>query len=152
MTLDEKLDNLPTQPGVYIHKNVKGQIIYIGKAKSLRNRVRQYFQSSRAMDAKTQELVARIADIEYIVTDTEIEALVLESNLIKQHKPRYNVMLKDDKSYPHLKLTVQEEFPRIFKTRQVEKDGSVYFGPYLPASLADKTVKLVNREFQLRTC
>ncbi len=152
MTLDEKLDNLPTQPGVYIHKNVKGQIIYVGKAKSLRNRVRQYFQSSRAMDAKTQELVARIADIEYIVTDTEIEALVLESNLIKQHKPRYNVMLKDDKSYPHLKLTTPEEFPRIFKTRQVEKDGSAYFGPYLPASLADKTIKLINREFQLRTC
>ena len=152
MTLDEKLDNLPTQPGVYIHKNIKGQIIYVGKAKSLRNRVRQYFQNSRTMDAKTQELVARIADIEYIVTDTEIEALVLESNLIKQHKPRYNVALKDDKSYPHLKLTVHEEFPRIFKTRQVEKDGSVYFGPYLPASLADKTVKLVNREFQLRTC
>lgn len=152
MTLDEKLDNLPTQPGVYIHKNVKGQIIYIGKAKSLRNRVRQYFQSSRAMDAKTQELVSRIADVEFIVTDTEVEALVLESNLIKQHKPRYNVMLKDDKSYPHLKLTIQEEFPRIFKTRQVEKDGSSYFGPYLPASLADKTVKLVNREFQMRTC
>ncbi|MFN0109208.1 MAG: excinuclease ABC subunit UvrC [Blastocatellia bacterium] len=152
MTLDEKLDNLPTQPGVYIHKNIRGQIIYIGKAKSLRNRVRQYFQSSRAMDAKTQELVARIADLEYIVTDTEVEALVLESNLIKQHKPRYNVMLKDDKSYPHLKLTVTEEFPRIFKTRQVEKDGSSYFGPYLPAALADKTVKLINREFQMRTC
>ena len=152
MTLDEKLDNLPTQPGVYIHKNVKGQIIYVGKAKSLRNRVRQYFQSSRAMDAKTQELVARIADVEYIVTDTEIEALVLESNLIKQHKPRYNVALKDDKSYPHLKLTVHEEFPRIFKTRQVEKGDGVYFGPYLPAALADKTVKLINREFQLRTC
>mgnify|MGYP002784185150 CR=1 FL=1 len=152
MTLDEKLDKLPTQPGVYIHKNIKGQIIYVGKAKNLRNRVRQYFQSSRAMDAKTQELVARIADLEYIVTDTEIEALVLESNLIKQHKPRYNVMLKDDKSYPHVKLTIHEEFPRIFKTRQVEKDGSAYFGPYLPASLADKTVKLVNREFQLRTC
>lgn len=152
MTLDEKLNNLPTQPGVYIHKNVKGQIIYIGKAKSLRNRVRQYFQSSRAMDAKTQELVARIADLEYIVTDTEVEALVLESNLIKQHKPRYNVMLKDDKSYPHLKLTVNEDLPRIFKTRQVEKDGGAYFGPYLPASLADKTVRLINREFQLRTC
>ena len=152
MTLDEKLDNLPTQPGVYIHKNVRGQIIYVGKAKSLRNRVRQYFQSSRAMDAKTQELVARIADVEYIVTDTEIEALVLESNLIKQHKPRYNVALKDDKSYPHLKLTVHEEFPRIFKTRQVEKGDGVYFGPYLPAALADKTVKLINREFQLRTC
>jgi excinuclease ABC subunit C len=152
MTLDEKLNNLPTQPGVYIHKNIRGQIIYIGKAKSLRNRVRQYFQSSRAMDAKTQELVARIADVEFIVTDTEVEALVLESNLIKRHKPRYNVMLKDDKSYPHLKMTTQEEFPRIFKTRQIEKDGSAYFGPYLPASLADKTVKLINREFQMRTC
>ncbi len=152
MTLDEKLNNLPLQPGVYIHKNVKGHIIYVGKAKNLRNRVRQYFQSSRAMDAKTQELCSRIADVEFIVTDTEVEALVLESNLIKQHKPRYNVMLKDDKSYPHLKLTIAEEFPRIFKTRQVEKDGSAYFGPYLPASLADKTVSLINREFQMRTC
>lgn len=152
MTLDEKLNNLPIQPGVYLHRNIKGQIIYVGKAKNLRSRVRQYFQSSRAMDAKTLELCARIADVEFIITDTEVEALVLESNLIKQHKPRYNVMLKDDKSYPHLKLTVIEEFPRIFKTRQVEKDGSAYFGPYLPASLADKTVRLINREFQMRTC
>ncbi len=152
MTLDEKLNNLPIQPGVYLHKNIRGQIIYIGKAKSLRNRVRQYFQSSRAMDSKTQKLVSQIADVEFIVTDTEVEALVLESNLIKQHKPRYNIMLKDDKSYPHLKMTVTEEFPRIFKTRQVEKDGSSYFGPYLPAALADRTVKLINREFQMRTC
>lgn len=152
MTLEEKLNNLPVQPGVYLHKNAKGQIIYVGKAKSLRNRVRQYFQSSRAMDFKTQELVARIVDFEFIVTDTEAEALVLESNLIKEHKPRYNVMLKDDKSYPHLKLTLNEEFPRIFKTRRIEKDGGAYFGPYLPASLADKTVTLINREFQLRTC
>jgi excinuclease ABC subunit C len=152
MTLDEKLQSLPVQPGCYLHKNAKGQIIYVGKAKSLRNRVRQYFQSSRAMDFKTQELVARIADFEIIVTDTEAEALILESNLIKQHKPRYNVMLKDDKSYPHLKLTLNEEFPRIFKTRRIEKDGGSYFGPYLPASLADKTVTLINREFQLRTC
>jgi excinuclease ABC subunit C len=152
LTLDEKLQNLPTQPGCYLHKNAKGQIIYVGKAKNLRNRVRQYFQSSRAMDAKTQALVARIVDFEFIITDTETEALVLESNLIKLHKPKYNVMLKDDKQYPHLKLTVQENFPYIFKTRKVEKDGAVYFGPYLPASLADKTVTLINREFQLRTC
>lgn len=152
MTLDEKLQNLPMQPGCYLHKNAKGQILYIGKAKSLRNRVRQYFQNSRAMDAKTQELVSRITDFEIIVTDTEAEALILESNLIKQHKPRFNVMLKDDKAYPHLKLTSNEEFPRIFKTRRVEKDGAAYFGPYLPASLADKTVSLINREFQLRTC
>jgi excinuclease ABC subunit C len=152
LTLDEKLQNLPTQPGCYLHKNAKGQIIYVGKAKNLRNRVRQYFQSSRAMDAKTQALVARIVDFEFIITDTETEALVLESNLIKLHKPKYNVMLKDDKQYPHLKLTVQENFPYIFKTRKVEKDGAAYFGPYLPASLADKTVTLINREFQLRTC
>ncbi len=152
MTLDEKLQILPAQPGCYIHKNAKGEILYVGKAKNLRNRVRQYFQLSRSMDAKTQELVARISDLEFIVTDTEAEALILESNLIKRHKPRFNVMLKDDKSYPHLKLTINEEFPRIFKTRRVEKDGAAYFGPYLPASLADKTVTLINREFQLRTC
>ncbi len=152
MTLDEKLQNLPTQPGCYIHKNSKGQIIYVGKAKVLRNRVRQYFQSSRAMDAKTQELVSRITDFEIIVTDTEKEALVLESNLIKLHKPKYNVMLKDDKQYPHIKLTINEDFPRVVKVRKLEKDGAVYFGPYLPASLADKTVALINREFQLRTC
>ncbi len=152
MTLEEKLNSLPILPGCYIHKNAKGQIIYIGKAKSLRNRVRQYFQSARIFDPKTQELVARITDFEYIVTDSEKEALVLESNLIKQHKPRYNVMLKDDKSYPHLKLTINEDFPRIAKTRRVEKDGAMYFGPYLPASLADKTIALINREFQLRTC
>src|SRR5262245_3570570 len=152
MTLEEKLQNLPVEPGCYLHKNAKGEIIYIGKAKSLRNRVRQYFQSARALDLKTQELVARIADFEFIVTDTVAEALMLESNLIKQHKPRFNVLLKDDKTYPHLKLTLNEEFPRIFKTRRIEKDGGAYFGPYLPASLADKTVTLINREFQLRTC
>ena len=152
MTLDEKLQNLPTDPGCYIHKDARGTVIYIGKAKNLRNRVRQYFQSSRSMDAKTQEMVSRISDLEYIVTDTEVEALILESNLIKKHKPRFNVMLKDDKAYPHLKLTVNEDFPRIFKTRKVEKDGAAYFGPYLPSSLADKTVKLINREFQMRTC
>lgn len=152
MTLDEKLKHLPAQPGVYLHKSGRGEILYVGKAKSLRNRVRQYFQSSRAMDAKTQELVSRIVDFEFIVTDTEAEALILESNLIKQHKPRFNVMLKDDKAYPHLKLTVQEPFPRVIKTRRIEKDGAAYYGPFLPASLAEKTLKLLNREFQLRTC
>jgi excinuclease ABC subunit C len=152
MTLDEKLRHLPVEPGVYLHKNSRGEIIYIGKAKSLRQRVRQYFQSSRGMDAKTQELVARIADLEFIVTDNEAEALILESNLIKQHKPRYNVMLKDDKAYPHLKLTSHEPVPRVFKTRRIEKDGATYYGPFLPAALAEKTVRLINREFQLRTC
>ena len=152
MTLDEKLQNLPLQPGCYIYKDSKGNIIYVGKAKVLRNRVRQYFQSSRGMDAKTQRLVSRIVDVEIIVTDNEKEALVLESNLIKLHKPKYNVMLKDDKQYPHIKLTINEDFPRVVKVRKLEKDGAVYFGPYLPASLADKTVALINREFQLRTC
>ena len=152
MTLDERLKHLPAEPGVYLHKDLRGEIIYIGKAKSLRNRVRQYFQSSRAMDAKTQELVSRIADLEFIVTDNEAEALILESNLIKLHKPRYNVMLKDDKAYPHLKLTLQEPIPRVFRTRRIEKDGAAYYGPFLPAALAEKTVRLINREFQLRTC
>ena len=152
MTLDEKLQSLPLQPGCYLHKNAKGQIIYIGKAKNLRSRVRQYFQSARTPDIKTRELVARIVDFEYIITDSEKEALVLESNLIKQHKPRYNVMLKDDKQYPHLKLTINEEFPRLLKTRRVEKDGGMYYGPYLPAALADRTLTLINREFQLRSC
>jgi excinuclease ABC subunit C len=151
MSLEEKLKSLPTDSGVYIHKNSDGKIIYIGKAKNLRNRVRQYFQSSRNMDPKTRELVKRIADFEFIVVDTETEALVLESNLIKKHKPRYNIVLKDDKQYPHIKIT-KENFPRVVITRKVLRDGASYFGPFLPASLARKTIDLVNRSFQLRTC
>jgi excinuclease ABC subunit C len=150
--LQEKLRQLPVSPGVYLHKNDKGKIIYVGKAKSLRNRVRQYFQSSKNHDHKTRELVARIADFEYIVVDNEIEALVLESNLIKKHKPRFNILLRDDKQYPHLKLTVKEPFPRVVLTRRVMRDGSLYFGPFLPAALARRTLDLINRTFQLRTC
>ncbi|HZH88999.1 MAG TPA: excinuclease ABC subunit UvrC [Pyrinomonadaceae bacterium] len=152
MTLEEKLRNLPVSPGVYIHKDEAGKIIYIGKAKNLRNRVRSYFQSGRGHDRKTRELVRRIRDLEFIVTDTEVEALVLESNLIKKHKPRYNVALKDDKQYPHLKLTINEAFPRIMITRRIQRDGALYFGPFLPASLARRTIDLINRTFQLRTC
>ena len=152
MTLEEKLKNLPTSPGVYLHKDEGGKIIYVGKAKNLRNRVRSYFQSGRGHDRKTRELVKRIFDLEFIVTDTEVEALVLESNLIKQHKPRYNVLLKDDKQYPHLKLTVSEAFPRVMITRRIQRDGALYFGPFLPASLARRTIDLINRTFQLRTC
>src|SRR5215212_6343354 len=148
MTLEEKLKNLPIEAGVYIHKNSDGKIIYVGKAKNLRNRVRQYFQSSRNQDAKTRELVKRIADFEFIVVDNEVEALVLESNLIKKHKPRFNVLLKDDKQYPHLKMT-SEPFPKVVVTRRIERDGSHYFGPFLPAALARKTLNLVNRAFQL---
>jgi excinuclease ABC subunit C len=151
-SIDEKLQLLPPRPGCYLHKNLKGEIIYVGKAKNLRSRVRHYFQSARDVDIKTVELIARIADFDFIATDTEAEALALESNLIKQYKPRFNVLLKDDKSYPHIKVTVKHIFPRIHKTRHLEKDGSCYFGPYLPGNLADRTVTLVNREFQLRTC
>src|ERR671939_939048 len=150
--LDEKLQNLPTSPGVYLHKDAAGKIIYVGKAKNLRNRVRSYFQSGRGQDRKTRELVKRIHDLEFIVTDTEVEALVLESNLIKQHRPRYNVLLKDDRQSPHLKLTVGEPFPRVMITRRIQRDGALYFGPYLPGSLARRTIDLINRTFQLRTC
>ncbi|MCS7081217.1 MAG: excinuclease ABC subunit UvrC [Chloracidobacterium sp.] len=152
MTLAEKLSSLSTGPGCYLHKDAHGTVIYVGKAKNLRARVRSYFHPGRRQDPKTRELVARIHDIECIVTDTEVEALVLESNLIKQYKPRYNVLLKDDKQYPHLKLTLNEPFPRVIKTRRVLNDGALYHGPYLPASLAHQTLKLVNQMFQLRTC
>jgi len=141
---------LPTAAGIYIHKNAAGKIIYVGKAKNLKNRVRSYFQNSRT-DWKTSQLKRYIADFEFIVVDNEVEALVLESNLIKKHKPRYNVMLKDDKQYPHLKLT-NEPFPKVVVTRKVLRDGAYYYGPMLPASLARKTLDLVNRAFQLRTC
>lgn len=151
MTLEEKLKNLPIASGVYLHKNADGKIIYVGKAKNLRNRVRQYFQSSKNHDYKTRKLVTLIADFEFIVVDSETEALVLESNLIKKHKPRFNVMLKDDKQYPHLKLT-KEEFPKAVMTRRVLRDGASYYGPFLPTTLARKTLDLINRAFQLRTC
>ncbi|MCU1287904.1 MAG: Excinuclease subunit [Acidobacteria bacterium] len=151
MTLDEKLKNLPASPGVYLHKNAEGKIIYVGKAKNLKNRVRSYFQSKRNMDAKTRELVKRIADLEFIVVDNEVEALVLESNLIKKHKPRFNILLKDDKQYPHLKMT-NEPFPKVVITRKIVRDGSSYYGPFLPASLARRTLDLINRAFQMRTC
>ena len=151
MTLEEKLKTLPNTPGVYIHKNEAGKIIYIGKAKNLKNRVRSYFQNSKNHDRKTRELVRRITDFEYIVVDNEVEALVLESNLIKKHKPRFNVLLKDDKQYPHLKMT-NEEFPKVVITRKIVRDGASYYGPFLPASLARKTLDLINRAFQMRTC
>jgi excinuclease ABC subunit C len=151
MTLTEKLASLPTQPGCYIYRDEAGKILYVGKAKNLRNRVRQYFQSSRSHDAKTNELVSRIADLELFLTDSEIEALALESNLIKKHRPPFNILLKDDKQYPHIKIT-NEAAPRAVIARKIVKDGSRYFGPYLPPSLAWQTLDLINRHFQLRTC
>lgn len=151
MTIAEKLKTLPTRAGIYIHKNEAGKILYVGKAKNLRNRVRSYFQSSRNHDPKTRQLVRLIADFEFIVVDNEVEALILESNLIKKHKPRFNIFLKDDKSYPHLKLT-NEPFPKVVITRRIVRDGSNYYGPFLPATLARNTLNLINRAFQLRTC
>src|SRR5678815_2923646 len=149
--IQQKLKSLPIAAGIYLHKNADGKIIYVGKAKNLRNRVRQYFQSSRHQDAKTRQLSRLIADFEFIVVDNEVEALVLEANLIKKHKPRFNVMLKDDKQYPHLKMT-NEPFPKVVITRKIVRDGSSYYGPMLPASVARRTLDLVNRAFQLRTC
>lgn len=151
MTLSEKLANLPTEPGCYIYRDESNKILYVGKAKNLRNRVRQYFQSYRSHDAKTNELVSRIADLDLFVTDNEIEALALECNLIKKHKPPFNVLLKDDKQYPHIKIT-NEPAPRAIIARKIVKDGSRYYGPYLPPSLAWHTLDLINRYFQLRTC
>jgi len=150
--LEKKLENLPASPGVYIYKNDRGKVIYVGKARSLRSRGRSYFEESRPLDPKTDRLVSEIAGLEYILTDNEVEALILESTLVKQHQPRYNVHLKDDKSFPYLKLTVNEPYPRIFITRRIKKDGALYFGPFLPASYARRTIKLVNKYFKLRTC
>src|SRR5437867_2334298 len=150
--LEKKLENLPASPGVYIYKTDRGKVIYVGKARSLRSRVRSYFQESRPLDPKTERLVSEIAGLEYILTDNEVEALILESTLVKQHQPRYNVHLKDDKSFPYLKLTVSEAYPRIFITRRIRKDGALYFGPFIPASYARQTIKLVNKHFRLRTC
>ena len=150
--LRQKLDNLPASPGVYIFKNEQGKTIYVGKALSLRNRVRSYFQGSRSLDLKTEHLVAEVADLDTILVDSEGEALILESTLVKQDQPRYNVNLKDDKSFPYLKLTVNEAYPRIFITRRIKQDSAQYFGPFLPASYARHTLRLINRYFKLRTC
>ena len=131
--IQEELKKLPAKPGVYIMHDEKDAIIYVGKAISLKNRVRQYFQSSRNKGPKIEQMVTRIRRFEYIVTDSELEALVLECNLIKEHRPKYNTMLKDDKTYPYIKVTVGEEFPRILFSRTMKKDKSRYFGPYTSA-------------------
>jgi len=151
-TLKEKIEKLPGSPGVYLYRDSSGKIVYVGKAKSLRNRVRSYFQEGRPLDPKTDRLVSEVADVECIVTDSEVEALILESTLVKKNQPRYNVNLKDDKSFPYLKLTVNEPYPRIFITRRIKRDGALYFGPFLPAGYARQTIKLINKYFKLRTC
>ena len=149
--LEEKLQTLPDKPGVYLMKDGKNKIIYVGKAKSLRSRVSSYFRSSRHDSAKTRILVKRIEDLDYILTDTEAEALILENNLIKKHKPRYNISLKDDKSYPFIRIT-NEDYPRLFVTRNMVRDGSRYYGPYTSVGALRETVDLLKRLFPYRTC
>jgi excinuclease ABC subunit C len=148
---EERLKNLPLSPGVYIYRDQGNTIIYVGKSKCLRDRVRSYFGAPRGLTAKTRRLVQNIADFEFITTDTELEALLLEMNLIKQHRPRYNVLLKDDKSYPYIKIT-KEEWPRVIRVRKVLDDGAVYFGPFAKASSVYATIELLNKLFAFRLC
>jgi len=150
--IKERLSALPLCPGVYIMKNADGEVIYVGKSKILKNRVSQYFQNSAAHSAKTRSMVSNIADFEYIITDTESEALALECNLIKKHRPKYNILLKDDKQYPYVKITTQEQFPRIYITRQLKKDGGLYFGPFMAAMNVKEAVEEIRRIFKIRSC
>jgi len=150
--IEEELKKLPGQPGVYIMHDAKDAIIYVGKAISLKNRVRQYFQSSRDKTAKIKQMVSKIARFEYIVTDSELEALVLECNLIKEHRPRYNTMLKDDKTYPYIKVTASEEYPRILFSRQMKKDKNKYFGPFTSAGAVKDTIELIRKIYRIRAC
>lgn len=146
------LKNLPDKPGVYLMKNSLGEIIYVGKAKILKNRVKSYFQKSKNHSEKVKVLVKNISEFEYIVTDSEMEALILECNLIKKYSPRYNIALKDDKFYPFIKITVNDDYPRVFVTRNYAKDGSKYFGPYTNGTAVYETITLINKIFPLRTC
>jgi len=151
-SLAQNAETLPAQPGVYIFKDEAGRPIYVGKAKSLRHRVRSYFQESRPADAKRDRMLEAARDLETILVDNEKEATALENNLIKQFKPRYNVLLRDDKTYPYIKLTLGERFPRVYVTRRLKKDGAVYYGPYFPASLAYRLVDLIHRRFLVPSC
>lgn len=149
---DYHLKNLPEKPGVYIMKNSLGEIIYVGKAKILKNRVRSYFQHSKNHSEKVKVMVKNISEFEYIVTDSEMEALILECNLIKKHSPRYNIALKDDKFYPFIKITTNDDYPRVFVTRKYAKDGAKYFGPYTNGTAVYETITLINKIFPIRTC
>ena len=152
MDLHQKIRTLPTSAGVYLYKNAEGQVIYVGKAKNLRSRVRSYFLEGAAENAKTGTLLREAVDLDYIVVDNEKEALALENNLIKQKKPRYNILLRDDKTYPYIKLTMGERYPRVYVTRRLRKDGSLYYGPYFPTSLAYRLVDLIHRHFLIPSC
>jgi excinuclease ABC subunit C len=151
MDLEAKIRTLPTAPGVYLYKNAEGEVIYVGKAKSLRSRVRSYLLEASTADVKTGSLMREAVDVDYIVVDNEAEALALENNLIKQNKPRFNILLRDDKTYPYIKLT-NERFPRVYVTRRLKKDGSQYFGPYFPGNLAHRLVDIIHRHFLIPSC
>src|SRR5437870_13511697 len=148
----EKAAQLPESPGVYLFKDAGGTILYVGKARNLRSRVRSYFLESRWIDAKTGSLAREIADLETIVVGNEREALALEHNLIKQYRPKFNVVLRDDKTYPYIKFTAAEKYPRVYFTRRIKKDGSLYFGPYFPASLARRILHFVHKRFLIPSC
>jgi len=151
MDLRQKAATLPNEPGVYLYKDEHGTVLYVGKAKNLRNRVRSYFSDDHMADAKTGSLLAEASDVHYIQVDNEKEALALENNLIKQYQPRFNILLRDDKTFPYIKLT-RERYPRVFVTRRILKDGSVYYGPFFPANLAYRLVHFINRHFQIPSC
>ena len=152
MGLKEKLETVPAQPGVYLFKDRDGTVVYVGKARSLRDRVRSYFQAARPVEVWRGDMAAQIADLDLVVTDTDMEALALENNLIKRHRPRYNVLLRDDKNHPYLKLTLAEEYPRLHVVRRVGEDGNAYGGPYIPALLGRKTARMVHKLFGVRSC
>src|SRR6202035_2756283 len=152
MDLPQKIRSLPASAGVYLYKSAEGEVIYVGKAKNLRSRVASYFRAARWEDAKTDTLVREAVDVDYIVVANNKEALALENNLIKQRKPRFNILLRDDKTYPYVKLTLGERFPRVYVTRRLRKDGSAYYGPYFPANLAYRIVDLIHRHFMVPSC
>jgi excinuclease ABC subunit C len=152
MDLHEKIRTLPTQPGVYMYKNARGEVIYVGKAKNLRSRVRSYFLEAAQANAKTGSLMREAVDISYILVANESEALALENNLIKQRKPRFNILLRDDKTYPYVKLTLADRYPKVFVTRRLRKDGAAYYGPYFPGNLAYRVVELIHRSFLIPSC
>jgi excinuclease ABC subunit C len=152
MDLSSKIRSLPTSAGVYLYKNAEGQVIYVGKARNLRSRVGSYFHEGRVQDAKTGTLVREAVDVDYIVVANEKEALALENHLIKRKKPRFNILLRDDKTYPYVKLTLGDRFPRVYVTRRLKKDGSAYYGPYFPANLAYRIVDLIHRHFLIPSC
>ncbi len=152
MDLYETIRNLPTQPGVYLYKNAEGEVIYVGKAKNLRSRVRSYLLEASQANAKTGSLMREAVDLDYILVANEHEALALENNLIKQRKPRFNILLRDDKTYPYVKLTLSDRYPKVFVTRRLRKDGAAYFGPYFPGNLAYRVVELIHRSFLIPSC